>query len=606
MNLLTLVNGIKTFVSRVDFIDFANSAFRIRLTGTATADRTITLPNDTGTVLLDDRPIGSVGGGVSLRGYEPIVTVTANKTLALTDAGTVQDCRNTATATITIPLNSAVAFPIGTRIVIKKTTAQTVSVALTGGVNILTEGGGNSPAFFIQQFCILRKTATDTWTVEHPIPSTYATAVFFSDLRATTLSPGANSTVVATTAFTANEINNLSKIRYLFVIAGESNAGGKASNNLTPDQLQPQSQCQIWNNTTATFQSLQIGVNNLIGHTGIPDNSLHGIERGLSRDAWDVLALPEIYLVKAGQGASTIAQWSVGNATGYLATLTSRYNAARAAMVARGFTVRPVFIWMQGINDAEAITPPATWRTATQAHFTQIRTLMGTGTPILFPKIMPTNANYIAINTEIDTIDTADTALWSVPSSTVSPNPVDLLHYTASGYIQIAEMVVDTFRRNVGVQGSLNAGPDRNTSTNRPVVSVRRSAALSIPHNTATQIVFDTIDADSNNIYSVTTGAVTIPANKGGLYSIQAMATISAASNLRVQVLVNNVLRAQSPLTDLTTNSIFSGELSRLIRFNAGDNITISVLQLNTVAAALGLFTQIEYQAVLNIFRISD
>lgn len=63
MNFLTLVNGLKTFVRSVDFVDISNSAFRIRLTGTSTADRVVTLPNESGTVLLKEPPIGSATFG---------------------------------------------------------------------------------------------------------------------------------------------------------------------------------------------------------------------------------------------------------------------------------------------------------------------------------------------------------------------------------------------------------------------------------------------------------------------------------------------------------------------------------------------------------------
>lgn len=52
MNFLTFINGVKTFVSKIDFIDFTNGAFRIRLTGTSTTDRVIDLPNNSGTIAL--------------------------------------------------------------------------------------------------------------------------------------------------------------------------------------------------------------------------------------------------------------------------------------------------------------------------------------------------------------------------------------------------------------------------------------------------------------------------------------------------------------------------------------------------------------------------
>lgn len=63
-----------------------------------------------------------------------LVTVTTGKTLALTDAGTIQ--KTTAAATITIPPNSSVDFPISTQISIISLTASDVAVAAGSGVTI--------------------------------------------------------------------------------------------------------------------------------------------------------------------------------------------------------------------------------------------------------------------------------------------------------------------------------------------------------------------------------------------------------------------------------------------------------------------------------------
>ena len=395
-------------------------------------------------------------------------------------------------------------------------------------------------------------------------------------------------------------------VRYLFMLAGESNSGGMASNNLTTDQLQPQSQVQIWNNTTSTFQSLQIGTNNLIGHTGITDNSSHGIERGLAREVQEVLGLPEVYLVKAGQGGSTIAQWSVGNATGYLSTLTSRYNAALSVLNSRGFTVRTVVIWMQGVNDANGGTVPATWRTATQAHFTQLRSFMGASTPILFPKIMIDAAAKVAINTEIDTIDAADSRLWSVPTSGIVQNPADVYHYTASGYIAIAELISDTFRRVMGLTGSFNAGNSRNVTSNRPALSVTRSTALSIAHNVAATLPFDLVSVDTNTIYDPATGFVVIPPLKGGIYFIQASVAFGAGTTALAQIYINDVLTFQSNYISATTDIVVSTEVSRMTRLNDGDKVYVKAYQTNTTSAAKSTLTQLEYRSSFSMYRLSS
>ena len=57
MNLLTIINGVKTLARNIDFLDISNGAFRVRLTGTPTADRIINLPNDSGTISLLIPPV---------------------------------------------------------------------------------------------------------------------------------------------------------------------------------------------------------------------------------------------------------------------------------------------------------------------------------------------------------------------------------------------------------------------------------------------------------------------------------------------------------------------------------------------------------------------
>jgi len=155
--------------------------------------------------LSDDRPIGTLNAGVSLRGYEPITTVTATKTLAIADSGTVQNCTNTAAAVITIPLNTNVAFPICAKVVIQKTTAQTVTLSWAAGVTVLSELGTTLVLTNISSFVMLRKTATDTWICQQPIvnnvnlPGNATTSTqVFSD----------SSTLIATTAHVKNVLLN--------------------------------------------------------------------------------------------------------------------------------------------------------------------------------------------------------------------------------------------------------------------------------------------------------------------------------------------------------------------------------------------------------------
>jgi len=118
----------------------------------------------------DDRPIGTLNYGVSLRGYEPIVTVTATKTLAATDSGTVQNCTNAAAAIITIPLNTNVAYPIGARIIVRKTTSQTVTIAWASGVTVLNSSGATLTVTGVTSSTVLRKTDVDSWIAFPDLP----------------------------------------------------------------------------------------------------------------------------------------------------------------------------------------------------------------------------------------------------------------------------------------------------------------------------------------------------------------------------------------------------------------------------------------------------
>lgn len=401
----------------------------------------------------------------------------------------------------------------------------------------------------------------------------------------------------------SKQLDNLAKVRYLFVPFGESNSGGGASNSiLTAIDLLPQNHLKIWNNSISIFQPLQIGTNNLISHTGLTNNVTHGIERGLAREVLNVLQWPEAYILKSGQGGSTIAQWSVGNASGYLSTLTSRYNAARSALTSQGFIVRPIVIWFNGINDAIAGTNSTTWRTATQAHFAQIRAVMGSTTPIFMPQIMPTNSAYTAINTEIAAIDAADVYMWALATSGVAQDPNNVNHYTANGYLQIARAFIDSFRSNLGVSGTFSLGQARTVSSN-PIVSLKCSTGQSVAASSIIPILLNVIETDTDNMFNSANSTVVIASGADGTYLCTAMVTIGASQHVRVQIYVNSILRVQSPLTLNSTDICIGGEVTRTLRFAVGDIVSLRCYQENSTAAARLLFTQPEFQACLQMTR---
>lgn len=82
-------------------------------------------------------------------------------TLALSDAGGVVTLSNAAAVTLTVPLNSAVAFPVGTTIDLAQLGVGQVTIAGTGGVTVNADPGLKIAARY--GVAALLKLGTDTW-----------------------------------------------------------------------------------------------------------------------------------------------------------------------------------------------------------------------------------------------------------------------------------------------------------------------------------------------------------------------------------------------------------------------------------------------------------
>lgn len=93
-------------------------------------------------------------------------------TLVLTDAFKTIEMSKATALTLTIPLSATVAFPVGTKIPIRRTGAGILTIAitatgtLTGSSGALTDAGLNVEM-------ILEKTASDTWLLQNGTPGTY-------------------------------------------------------------------------------------------------------------------------------------------------------------------------------------------------------------------------------------------------------------------------------------------------------------------------------------------------------------------------------------------------------------------------------------------------
>lgn len=97
---------------------------------------------------------------------EVIAVSGTTKTLALTDANSIQDCSNAAAQTVTIPLNASVAFPVNSVIQFEQNGAGTLTVV---GVNGVTVNGTNAGSFTSNsQYSAfyLRQESTDVWYLE--------------------------------------------------------------------------------------------------------------------------------------------------------------------------------------------------------------------------------------------------------------------------------------------------------------------------------------------------------------------------------------------------------------------------------------------------------
>jgi hypothetical protein len=154
----------------------------------------------------------------------PIVNVTGTKTLALTDANTVQDCTNTALMTINIPTNATVPFPIGTQVAIKRRSTLAILIAGAVGVTVVDDqGNALGVGAQVEFFGRLYKLGADSWQLIRSIPDN--PILPGNNATAFTQALNNNSTRVATTAYV-----NTSNRPYLH-LSLSANTGNFAANS---------------------------------------------------------------------------------------------------------------------------------------------------------------------------------------------------------------------------------------------------------------------------------------------------------------------------------------------------------------------------------------
>ena len=205
----------------------------------------------------------------------------------------------------------------------------------------------------------------------------------------------------------------------VFIFNGESNSGGLGENaKAIAAEIAPRAAVQIFDNTGLTaFQTLDIGVNNLVGHDEFAPQeqaNRHGWELGLANsvEAGEWLN-STVYLIKTGQGGSTIAEWN--EAGPYWQAFLARTRPALALLRSQG-KIPVIYVWWTlGINDKGAGTSVATWKAGVQAFFVRLRDELGF-VPIFAPTFM-VYAGMPDWNTALGEIAAADNMFQVIDST---------------------------------------------------------------------------------------------------------------------------------------------------------------------------------------------
>ena len=234
-------------------------------------------------------------------------------------------------------------------------------------------------------------------------------------------------------------INPLVEMRNtLIIFAAESNSGGVAFNsNALPSEIGLR-KLNLWKNIENDgFYKCNIGVNNLLGHSGLPPQAItdwHGWELELSNQVDSGIFNENItWLVKCGQGGSTIAQWADGGS--YYTTLKTRVDGALAAIADDNNYPIDVFVmYSQGINDAIAGTNSTTWYDSTIEFLDRLKTRYNV-LHFYMTNIMPYNSSYISINDKITQIGTD-----RIDATAIATNWSYDYNYNHWGYTEMKRM----------------------------------------------------------------------------------------------------------------------------------------------------------------------
>lgn len=237
---------------------------------------------------------------------------------------------------------------------------------------------------------------------------------------------------------------SMSNKPFLIIINGESNSGGYALNSeANLSELGLRSSVDILNPVSLVFESLNIGVNNLLDHAGLSNGSTHGFELELANKADTNLLYSGVKLIKTGQGGSTIAQWATNGS--YYSKFQQRIAAAKTFINFSDYNI--VILFSLGINDAIAGTNINTWKTAVQEHFSAMRNTIGNNNvPIIMTEFQGMGSGgtqYNTYNTGIQELTQVLINVHSVNTSTAGLRDANHWNYTGMKYV--TDLMLDKF-----------------------------------------------------------------------------------------------------------------------------------------------------------------
>ncbi len=240
--------------------------------------------------------------------------------------------------------------------------------------------------------------------------------------------------------------------KLLLIFNGESNSGGQVLNtSATPTELAVRPQVQILNNTSLLYEDLDIGTNNTIGHFGIGCCTMHGWELEVANQ---VVANPSTYtdtlfLIKTGQGGSTIDQWKVNCGAycdtndNWIGNFYRRVNASRTLFLRSD--IIPVIFLSIGVNDLLQNTRNDTFQNKLYRHINTLRAITRQTTPVILTKFNGTNTRY---NNALDSVAN-NMGLPKVYTIEATDVPLsDPWHWNYSGMKTMANRFLDVISNN--------------------------------------------------------------------------------------------------------------------------------------------------------------